>query len=310
MFGFLGYEGAMITRRQFVTGLLGGATLVGGLGGYAFGFEPRFRLVVTEWDIETPRWTHERPLRIVIVADIHACRPWMPPERIAEIVDTANGLGGDIIVVLGDFVSGVSRRLRSGRVSASEWGPPLAALKAPLGVHAILGNHDWWTDPEVVKAALSAAGIPVYQNRAVKLDGATPFWLAGTDSIVAYPLGHGRFKGADDLPGTLAQITDDAPVVHLAHEPDIFVDVPARFAVTLSGHTHGGQVRLPFLGRPVVPSAYGERFAYGHVRENGRDLVVSAGLGCSILPVRLGVPPEIAVVTLRKGAGHDSSNAA
>jgi uncharacterized protein len=299
----------MITRRQFVTGLLGSAALVGGLGGYAFGVEPRFRLVVKEWDLPTPRWTYDRPLRIVIVADIHACRPWMPPERIREIVETANGLGGDIIVVLGDFVSGIGARLRGTWVPAAEWGPPLADLKAPLGVHAILGNHDWWTDPEAVKAALTEAGIPVYQNRAMKIGGATPFWLAGTDSIVAHPLGHGEFRGEDDLPGTLAQLTDDAPAIHLAHEPDIFVDVPDRFAVTLSGHTHGGQVRLPFFGRLVVPSAYGERYAYGQVRENGRDLVVSAGLGCSILPVRLGVPPEITVVTLRRPGAADDSGA-
>jgi uncharacterized protein len=299
----------MITRRQFVTGLLGGAALVGGLGGYAFGIEPRFRLIVTEWDLATPRWIYDRPLRIVIVADIHAVRPWMPPERIREIVATANGLGGDIIVLLGDFVSAINAPLSSRPVMASEWGPPLASLEAPLGVHAILGNHDWWTDPEVVKAALAEAGIPVYQNRAVKIGGATPFWLAGTDSIVAHPLGHGRFAGADDLPGTLAQITDEAPAVHLAHEPDIFVDVPDRFAVTLSGHTHGGQVWLPFLGRPIVPSAYGDRFAYGHIHEEGRDLVVSAGLGCSIVPVRFGVPPEITVVTLRKSDPANGSAA-
>ena len=167
-------------------------------------------------------------------------------------------------------------------------------------MHAILGNHDWWSDPEAVKAALADAGIPLYQNRAVKIEGAAPFWLAGTDSMVAHPLGRGRFRGADDLPGTLAQITDDAPAILMAHEPDLFVEVPDRFAVTLSGHTHGGQVRLPFLGRPVVPSAYGQRFAYGHIREEGRDLIVSAGLGCSIMPVRFGVPPEITVVTLRR----------
>ncbi len=290
----------MITRRQFVIGLLGGVAFGGGLGGYAFGFEPRFRLVVTEWDLTTPRWTHDRPLRIVIVTDIHAVRPWMPPERIREIVAAANGLSGDIILLLGDFVSGLSRRFRSGRVPAAEWGPPLADLKAPLGVHAILGNHDWWSDPEAVKAELEAVGIPLYQNRAVKLGEATPFWLAGTDSMVAHPLGHGEFRGEDDLPGTLAQITDDVPAVLMAHEPDIFVRVPDRFAVTLSGHTHGGQVSLPFLGRLVVPSAYGQRFAYGHVQEGGRDLIVSAGLGCSILPVRFGVPPELTVVTLRK----------
>jgi len=296
----------MITRRQFITGLLGGVALAGGVGSYAFGFEPRFRLVVTEWDVETPRWTYDRPLRIVIVTDIHAVRPWMPPERIREIVATANGLGGDLIAVLGDFVSGLGQRFRSGRVTAAEWGPPLAALQAPLGVHAILGNHDWWSDPETVKATLTEVGIPLYQNRAVKIGGDTPFWLAGTDSMVAHRLGRGEFLGEDDLPGTLAQITDDAPAVHMAHEPDIFVDVPDRFAVTLSGHTHGGQVSLPFLGRPIVPSAYGERFAYGHVREGGRDLVVSAGLGCSTLPVRFGVPPEITVVTLRKSASAEA----
>jgi hypothetical protein len=293
----------MITRRQFITGLLGGVALAGGLGGYAFGFEPRFRLVVTEWDVDTPRWIYDRPLRIVIVTDIHACRPWMPPARIAEIVAAANRLEGDIIVVLGDFVSGISKRIRGGHVGAEEWGPPLAALTAPLGVHAIFGNHDWWSGLTDAKQGLALAGIPVYQNRAVKIGGETPFWLAGTDSMVAHRLpGHGVFRGEDDLPRTLAQITDGAPAVLMAHEPDIFVDVPERFAVTLSGHTHGGQVRVPFLGRPVVPSAYGERFAYGHVREAGRDLVVSAGLGCSILPIRFGVPPELTVVTLRKPA--------
>jgi len=291
----------MITRRQFVAGLLGGIALAGGAGGYAFGYEPRFRLVVTEWDLETPRWIYDRPLRIVLVADIHAVRPWMPPGRIREIVATANGLNGDITLVLGDYVSGISRRIKGGHVAAEEWGPALTGLVAPLGVHAIFGNHDWWSGLEEAREGLRLAGIPVYQNRAVKISGETPFWLAGTDSMVAHRLpGHGNFRGADDLPGTLAQITDDAPAILMAHEPDLFVTVPDRIAVTLSGHTHGGQVLLPFLGRPIIPSAYGQRFAYGHINEGGRDLIVSAGLGCSILPVRFGVPPEITVVTLRR----------
>jgi predicted MPP superfamily phosphohydrolase len=294
----------MITRRQFVLGLGAGAAASVGLGGYAFALEPRFRLVVTEWDLPTARWTHDKPLRIVVVTDIHACRPWMSPERIRSIVERANGLGGDIIVVLGDYISGIGERLRS-VVAPAEWGGALSGLSAPLGVHAIMGNHDWWSDPEGVKAALADANIPLYQNRAVKIEGAAPFWLAGTDSMVAYPLGGGAFRGADDLPGTLAQITDDAPAILMAHEPDLFVQVPDRFAVTLSGHTHGGQVLLPFIGRPIIPSAYGQRFAYGHIREEGRDLIVSGGLGCSIMPVRFGVPPEITVVTLRRGEAAD-----
>ncbi len=98
-------------------------------------------------------------------------------------------------------------------------------------------------------------------------------------------------------PGTLAKITDDAPVILLAHEPDIFPRVPDRVAITLSGHTHGGQVRL-FGYSPVVPSRFGNRYAYGHVVEDNRHLLVSGGLGCSILPVRFGSPPEIVMLEL------------
>ena len=106
--------------------------------------------------------------------------------------------------------------------------------------------------------------------------------------------------GVDQLDGTLAKVTDDAPVILLAHEPDIVTRVPDRVALTLSGHTHGGQLRL--LGwSPVVPSRYGNKYAYGHVRERC-DLIVSGGLGCSIMPLRLGVPPEGVFVTLRGAA--------
>lgn len=101
----------------------------------------------------------------------------------------------------------------------------------------------------------------------------------------------------DDLPATLEQLTDADPVILMAHEPDIFVEVPERIALTVSGHTHGGQVRFgPWA--PVVNSRYGGRFAWGHVNEGGRDLVVSGGLGCSGLPIRFGSPPEITVVDL------------
>jgi predicted MPP superfamily phosphohydrolase len=190
------------------------------------------------------------------------------------------------------------------------WAEALGELKAPLGVHAILGNHDWWDDlgaqrrrqgPVLGRRMLEREGIPVYENDATRLvkDGRR-FWLAGLGDQLAFLKGRTRggrrrFEGVDDLAGTLAKVTDSAPVILLAHEPDIFPRVPSRVALTLSGHTHGGQVRL-FGYSPKVPSRYGNRFAYGHVVENGRHLVVSGGLGCSILPVRLGVPPEIVMV--------------
>ncbi|MGL4974229.1 MAG: metallophosphoesterase, partial [Bosea sp. (in: a-proteobacteria)] len=104
-------------------------------------------------------------------------------------------------------------------------------------------------------------------------------------------------QGLDDLDGTLAQVTDNAPVILMAHEPDLFVKVPERVSLTLSGHTHGGQIRL-FGWSPYVPSQFGNRFAYGHVQEDGRDLIVSCGLGTSGPPFRLGAPPEIVWIEL------------
>jgi predicted MPP superfamily phosphohydrolase len=186
----------------------------------------------------------------------------------------------------------------------------LGGLKAPLGVHAILGNHEDWDDRgvqregqgiTVSRRALEAAGIPVYENDVVRLTKVgRPFWLAGLGDQLAY-LPARRFRpvrriGVDDLGATLAKVTDDAPVILLAHEPDVAMRVPKRVALQLSGHTHGGQVRL-FGWSPVVPSRCGNLLAYGHTHVNC-DVIVSGGLGCSIMPFRLGVPPEIVLVTL------------
>jgi uncharacterized protein len=124
------------------------------------------------------------------------------------------------------------------------------------------------------------------------------FWFAGLGDQLAHRLGHGRFRGIDDLRGTLAQVGTDDPVVLLAHEPDIFPRVPPRVALTLCGHTHGGQIRLPLIWPAFVPSKYGASYAYGHVIEDGRHLIVSGGLGTSVIPARLGVPPEIVHVVL------------
>ena len=268
--------------------------------------EPLVRLGVTRYNISPPRWPADFQLKIAAVADIHACDPWMTLDHIAAIVDRTNALGADIIVLLGDYVAGHRHVTRI--IPANEWARVLAGLKAPLGVHAILGNHDWWEDKAVqhdghgviaARRGPEDAGIPVYENDARRLskDG-RPFWLAGLGDQLAYaPMRHFRpmrHVGVDDLGATLAKVTDDAPLILLAHEPDIAHHVPARVALQLSGHTHGGQVRL-FGWAPVSPS--GQRLSYGHVRMNC-DVIVSGGLGCSLLPFRLGVPPEIVLVTL------------
>jgi hypothetical protein len=95
----------------------------------------------------------------------------------------------------------------------------------------------------------------------------------------------------------MSQVRDSAPVILMAHEPDIFPEVPDRVALTVAGHTHGGQVRV--LGyAPIVPSRFGDRYVYGHIVEQGRNLIVSGGLGCSGVPIRFGSPPEVVVIEL------------
>ena len=184
-------------------------------------------------------------------------------------------------------------------MAPAAWAGELKRLEAPLGVWAIFGNHDWWYAIDSTRQALHDVGIPVLENKAELIGPrANRFWLAGLGDQIAYRLGHGRFRGVDDLPGTLAQIRSDDPVILMIHEPDIFPHVPDRVALTLAGHTHGGQVRLPLIWPEFVPSRFGARYAYGHIVEGGRNMIVSGGLGCSKVPLRLGVPPEILRIEL------------
>ena len=288
---------ARITRRR----VLGGAAGLAGFsaiatGIYAGAVEPQ-GLVVTRYALSPPVWPAGRKLSISVIADLHAGGPDMLLAHVRRIVNTANELKSDLVVLLGDYTA--SYRLANERVPYAAWAAELAQLIAPLGTWAILGNHDWWNDLTEVRSALAGARIPVLENEAVMLGaGRQRFWLAGIGDQLAHPLGNGRFRGEDDLPRTLAQVATDDPILLLVHEPDIFPRVPARIALTLAGHTHGGQIRVPFIWPAFVPSQYGARFAYGHIVEEGRHMIVSGGLGTSVIPARLGVPPEIVRVEL------------
>ncbi len=286
-----------ISRRHFLKIALSLGALT---PAYAFGIEPGIRLTVATQRIRPPLWPRGMRLRIAALADPHLGEPWMPLARLKAIVARANQLGPDLFVLLGDYRA--DHPFVARHVSFRAIAETLAGLRAPLGVHAVLGNHDWWQDaaafrrragPTEAHRAFGAAGLPILENRAIRIsDGPAPFWLLGLGDQLAF-----FRRGVDDLAGTLAQVSGDEPAILLAHEPDIFPRVPDRIALTLSGHTHGGQVRL-FGFSPIVPSRYGNRYAYGHVREGVRDLVVSGGIGCSKLPVRFGMPPEITVIEL------------
>jgi predicted MPP superfamily phosphohydrolase len=286
----------MISRRHFLRFIAGLGAFGASTTAYGFGVEPA-RLRVTRYDIAPPQWPADFNLKIAVITDLHACDPWMSLERIEGIVERTNRLKADVVVLLGDYVAGHRQVTRF--IPANEWAPVLGGLKAPLGVHAILGNHDWWFHEADIRLALKRVSIPVMENDAVLLgEPGARFWLAGIGDQLAVPLGQGRFRGADDLPATLAGIGTDEPVILMVHEPDIFTKVPDRVSLTLAGHTHGGQIRLPFVWPAFVPSQYGARFAYGHIVEGGRDLIVSGGLGTSVVPMRVGVPPEIVHIEL------------
>ena len=209
-------------------------------------------------------------------------------DKVRTIVEKTNAENPALIVLLGDFVIGGpngGRGIRGGGfVEPEQTAEELKKLRAPLGVYAVLGNHDWWYDGERVGKALTDAGIQVLENRAVHVG---PIWLGG---IADY------WTREPDIAGTLQQMTSDDPAVLITHNPDIFPEVPARVSLLLAAHTHGGQVRLPIIGPIITTSRLG--YNAGEYVEQGRHLFVTTGIGTSILPVRFGVPPEIVILTI------------
>ncbi|GJE15963.1 metallophosphoesterase [Methylobacterium marchantiae] len=303
------------TRRQLLTGIGATTALVTATGAYGFVIEPRHRLVVTRYAPMLPNWTAGLNLTVAVLADFHVGEPTMPLDRIAEIVDATNRLEPDLILLLGDYPSGPS--VTSRKVPLIDFARVVEGLRAPLGIHAILGNHDWWDDrtaqatrrgPVESQRVLEARGIPVMENTVLRLvkDG-HPFWIAGLGDQEPFLL-RGDRRGRDDLPGTLMQVNDDAPIILMAHEPCIFPKVPERVSLTLAGHTHGGQIRL-FGTSPLIPFVRGKDVSYGHIVAEGRHMIVSGGFGVSRVPIRIGVPPEIVLLELGKALPGTASGA-
>jgi len=252
---------------------------------WAFGIEPGM-LVIRHLRMDLPGW--KAGLRIAVLSDLHIGSPHVGLDKLRTIVEKTNAEQPDLVVLLGDFVTGGPNGRRAGgfvepELTAAE----LKKLHAPLGVYAVLGNHDWWYDGDRVGKALTAVGIPVLENKAVR---AGPIWLGGIADF---------WTREPDVAGTLAQVSSGDPVVLITHNPDIFPDVPSRVSLLLAAHTHGGQVRLPIVGTLITTSKLG--YNAGEYVERGRHLFVTTGIGTSIVPVRFGVPPEIVILTLAAG---------
>lgn len=259
------------------------------LGLWAFWFEPA-RLTVHRQTLSVPRWPEElRGLRVAVITDLHVGSPHWGPEKLRRVVERANSERPDLVVLLGDYV--IQDVMGGQFVEPERIAAELGRLRATHGVYAVLGNHDWWLDGERVAAALGGAGVVVLENRAARVErGSGAFRVVGIADL---------WTRKPDIAGSLAQAGDGGePVILITHNPDIFPGVPERVSLTLAGHTHGGQVNFPLVGRPVVPSSFGQRYAMGHVVEGGRHLFVSGGVGTSIIPVRFRVPPEVVLLTL------------
>ncbi|MEM6476524.1 MAG: metallophosphoesterase [Pseudomonadota bacterium] len=232
----------------------------------------------------------EPPIKIAFLTDIHVAGPDMPPSRLERIVAQVNALAPDLIVITGDLVS--EKRTATKIYSPEEIVEPLGGLKAPLGVALVPGNHDhWYNWPALSEQLAKHDQITVLVNEAVQMG---PLAVGGVDD---------DFTGKADLAAMTEQLSElSGPQIVLTHSPDVFPSVPVSADLVLAGHTHCGQIAWPWGGSPATMSDYGELYACGVVEQHGKTLVTSAGLGTSLLPIRLFTQPEIWLVEIKAAA--------
>jgi uncharacterized protein len=232
-------------------------------------------------------------MRIAVIADLHAGAPYIDTAKIKNIVHLTNDAKPDLILLAGDYV--VRGVIGKHYMPIESIAPLLKPLHAPLGVYAVIGNHDRWDDAGRITAVLEKTGIAVLENRStvLRFKGRT-IYLAGIGDYNT---------GADNPALALAGIPAGQSAICLTHSPDIFPELPDACALTIAGHTHGGQVWLPLAGRLIVPSEYGEKFAAGLAVIGNKTLFVSTGIGTSGLPVRFFVPPEISLLEVHDNDG-------
>lgn len=244
-------------------------------------------LQVTEYDVATDA-APLKGLRIAVISDLHAGASYIDERKLDEVVRLTNAANPDLILLAGDYVS--ERGDGSLRMPLDTIAAHLKGLDARLGVYAVLGNHDMLAGREPIMGMLSQAGV-------VLLDNVYSVIGRSQGPLVLMGLGWDGHAAARQ---TLARLAGQTAIC-LAHTPDVFPGLPSTCALTIAGHTHGGQVALPLIGRPAVPisSRFGQRYAAGLIREQGRALFVSTGIGTTYLPVRLGVTPEISLLKIQ-----------
>ena len=273
-----------VTRRGFLK-LAGGALLGGAAGaGYVTQIEPEW-LTVEQQPIRLAQLPASLDgFKIVQLSDFHLY-PFTTISLIERAVAKANELAPDLVVLTGDFVLETAE-------SIFDLAPVLAKLNPRHGLFAVLGNHDYWTNPEVVKQGLAEQGIELLHNKGVLLNQSQLF-LAGVDDL---------WSGQPDIVAALADWREGVPTVLLAHEPDFADELLAdgRIQLQLSGHSHGGQVRVPGRG-PIVLPRYGQKYHNGLYHVGQGQVYTNRGIGVVGPAVRLNCPPEITEIILQTG---------
>jgi predicted MPP superfamily phosphohydrolase len=239
-------------------------------------------------------------LKVGQITDIHA-GPLVNRELIRDGVDRIMSARPDLIVLTGDFVSGATKILWTtyGGFREKHYAycmEELSRLTAPLGVFAVLGNHDFWSGIEVTEKIVSGlknSGVTVLRNEFHILErGGETLQLIGVDDY---------WEGSYSLSGALKNVPEDDCRLLLSHNPDVNEDVenlgePIDFII--SGHTHGGQIVFPLAGALYIPSPFGQKYRAGLVRDGRRQTYVSRGLGLFFVPIRLNCPPDVSLLTL------------
>lgn len=279
------------TRRKFLYSAAAAGTLA--IAGDSVLLEPNRPRVIRQ-EFSLARWPARlNGFTIALLSDFHY-DPYFSVHPLHAAVPLVNSLRPDLIVLTGDFVSVPPAGDPSKAAFAAEpCARVLRQMSAPDGLWAVLGNHDCDTDPEEVTRAVQAQGIRMLQNQsqAIEHDGAR-FWLAGVDDVLS---------GTADVAETLHGVPPNDAVVLLAHEPD-FADEAAKFPVDLqlSGHSHGGQIRIPLVPLFYLPDL-AKKYVMGTYQVGPLPLYTNAGIGTVNIPVRLNCPPEITFITLRSG---------
>jgi predicted MPP superfamily phosphohydrolase len=273
---------------------------------YAYFIEPS-RLVVNERSITIAGWPRGLDgFKVVAIGDIHGGSNAVDEAKLRRIVELANDQNADLIVLLGDFVSQAGKgdpTKRALRMPVETIAANLAGMKARYGVVAVMGNHDDWYNGDEVTGALRGDGYTVLSDEISNIHhNGVPIRILGLKDQLHIPA---WLKYSNKLKELIAADGGSGPIIVLEHSPDILPIVTGDLSISpdlkliLAAHTHGGQVWLPIVGTPIVPSSYGQKYSYGHINENGVDMFVTSGVGTSILPIRFMMPPEIAVLTLR-----------